>query len=718
MLTTQSEPPATAARVIWTKLALALTCLFVATSIWVIVWANPSAMSPVGHADVIAKLDGLEHALLDLAEGSILIGRSAAVSNVPERWRELYGNYRNQASQLDGKDPKVQEVRDSLLRIDAEVGRTEQIRRQLLDPTLADQEARALEAEFRSKISLALAEVREGKQRLSNRSVEDLRDKLSIWNIYFVVACLLGVALGAVLVAYDRKFARAVRTAKALEEKTGALREMEGRMQALLAAAPDAVLVLDESGIVRAAGASAERMFGYSAEEWRGLGLSIFLPTVSRRGGQALVGEAPREVRRTEAPARRKDGSEFPAEIVASRDRTLIVVFLRDVTARRQADEALRKERDFLAAVVNAADALVVVVDLQGRITWINRACQEKTGFISADIRGKLFSELLPIATGEGAPELRRAGAFPGRTGAGWVTREGQRRLISWHSADLMDAAGKLEQVALVGIDITHLAATERKATEQVGMLAAKIAQTFSNLLTRISGYSELVLHSLESNDPLRKDIGQIKDAGEQAALLTNELLAFSQKQVLRSEIVDVNAVLEGMESRLRRWVGPDIELKVDKAAEHGLVRADAEQLERVIVNLVTNAREAMPRGGCLSIRTADTEPDPDGAFQVLIAVGDTGCGMSQEIQARIFEPFFTTKDPGKSMGLGLSTAYGVIRRSGGSIRVSSEPGRGATFRIYLPAVEASGKTTPSPVMSGIPPAGNADPADRPAPQA
>jgi PAS domain S-box-containing protein len=215
---------------------------------------------------------------------------------------------------------------------------------------------------------------------------------------------------------------------------------------------------------------------------------------------------------------------------------------------------------------------------------------------------------------------------------------------------------------------------------EAVGRLAGGIAHDFNNLLTAINGYSELLLEELDHRHPRRRQVEEIRKAGERAAALTQQLLAFSRRQVLQPKILDLNLVVAGMEDLLRRLIGEDVELVTALDPGLGSVEADPGQIEQVIVNLAVNARDAMPQGGCLRIQTANA---PDG--RVVLSVGDTGCGMDRETMSHLFEPFFTTKGHGKGTGLGLSTVYGIAEQSGGRIEVESEQERGSIFRISFP---------------------------------
>ncbi|HXC34532.1 MAG TPA: ATP-binding protein [Candidatus Acidoferrales bacterium] len=304
------------------------------------------------------------------------------------------------------------------------------------------------------------------------------------------------------------------------------------------------------------------------------------------------------------------------------------------------------------------------------------------------------------------------------------VLPDGSQRIVSGHGEVVVNESG--EAVKMIGTvqDVTDLKQAEHalrvsedrllqsQKMEAVGRLAGGVAHDFNNILTIIGGYCAMSVQALDKNNPLQKNITEIQNAAERAASLTRQLLAFSRKQVLQPRVLQLNDVVQNMEKMLRRLIGEDIELSTLFDLRVGRVKADPGQLEQVIMNLAVNARDAMPRGGKLTIGTSNVVIDHKLKFRnrtldvgeyVLLAITDNGVGMTDEVKAHLFEPFFTTKGLGKGTGLGLATCYGIVSQSGGDIHVYSEPNCGTTFKIYLPRTDAL-----------LEPAGNADSSDMP----
>ncbi|HVH11056.1 MAG TPA: response regulator [Gemmatimonadales bacterium] len=284
-----------------------------------------------------------------------------------------------------------------------------------------------------------------------------------------------------------------------------------------------------------------------------------------------------------------------------------------------------------------------------------------------------------------------------------WKRKDGQRLTVVLYARAVRDEAGQIEYYETFVQDITEQRQLEGQVLhaqkmEAIGRLAGGVAHDFNNLLTVILSYSDMLLEDLAEDAASRPDIDEIRKAAVSASSLTRQLLAFSRQQVLQPVALDVNAVVAGTEKLLRRLVGEDVRLDTALTPELGIVKVDPGQLEQIIMNLAVNARDAMPRGGRLTIETGNVEMDEayvrghplahPGRY-VMLAVTDTGTGMDAATQARIFEPFFTTKEAGKGTGLGLATVYGIVKQSGGSIWVYSEVGHGTTFKIYLPRVDA-----------------------------
>jgi two-component system, cell cycle sensor histidine kinase and response regulator CckA len=464
-----------------------------------------------------------------------------------------------------------------------------------------------------------------------------------------------------------------------------------------------------------------ETMLGYTVEEWLqtpNFWLSIVHPE-----------DRPRTARAAADFADGKSSNTLEFRWVAKNGRALWVqtnsavitdeearpVGLRgvtiDITERKKTEAALREAEEKYRTIFENAVEGIFQSTPDGRFLAVNPAMARILGYESPE---ELLTHRTDIGTQHYVDENSRATLKQVLAEQGFVVgfecevfRKDMSRI--WTVENIR--AVRDEGGGPVYYEGSIEDITERKTLEQqlrqsqkmeaVGQLAGGIAHDFNNLLTAINGYSELTMMRLRAEDPLRRNLEEIKKAGDRAAALTRQLLAFSRKQVLQPKVLDLNSVVSGLENMLRRLIGEDVDLRTALKPEPGSVKADPGQIEQVIMNLAVNARDAMPRGGKLTIETGNIYLDEEYARRhvavspgqyVMLAVSDTGTGMDEQTRARIFEPFFTTKESGKGTGLGLSTVYGIVKQSGGNIWVYSEVGRGTTFKVYLPLVGEAGQ--------------------------
>ena len=417
-----------------------------------------------------------------------------------------------------------------------------------------------------------------------------------------------------------------------------------------------------------------------------------------------------------------KNGRLIPVEVSARRfdlgDKPFILGIVRDITARKQAQEEIAR----LAKAIEQAVETVVITDAEGRIVYANAAFEKSSGYSVAEALGK--NPRFLKSGKQDAAFYQQMWEVLGR-GETWRGRLQNKRkdgTLYQEEASISpvrDEWGRVVNYIALKLDVTREAELQAQLVqaqkmESIGRLAGGVAHDFNNLLTIINGYSKLAIAELKIGDPLREKLDEISKAGERAAGLTRQLLAFSRKQILQPCVLDLNIVVQDMRSMLERIMGEDVEVDFAFSAEAPTVHADPHQLEQVIMNLAVNARDAMPDGGRLTVRTTVTERDGNCAsvhpqagpgYCAVLTVSDTGVGMSEATRQQIFEPFFTTKGPGKGTGLGLSIVQGVIAQSGGCIRTFSEPGLGTTFEICLPlsadTVPEGEKAAPVTVVSG-----------------
>jgi PAS domain S-box-containing protein len=493
-------------------------------------------------------------------------------------------------------------------------------------------------------------------------------------------------------------------------------RESEELYRQLFELESDAIVLVDrESGQLLAANQAASNLYGYTREEL----LSMNRTDLSAEPEKTI--EATVHMR-TFIPLRwhrKKNGTVFPVEISGSyfefKGRSVFVSAIRDITNRKLIKEALEKSEEKFSKAFHSNPAAIVITDLTDQCyIEVNHTFEHLVGYRRDEIVGHTWAEL-PLWTD---PNLRdHAVTHLMRDGSirNWECRfrrkngdEGTGLL----SAELIEVDGK--QCAITStVDITeriHLQSQlgQAQKLESVGRLAGGVAHDFNNLLTIINGYGDLILKALPADHPLHSYAHEICKAGAHAVGLTGQLLAFSRKQVIEPSALEVNTIVNDTVVMLRRLIGEDISLTTSLDPSAGQVMADGHQLHQIIMNLAVNARDAMPDGGRLNIATSNADvaesdlaahPDARAGKYVVMSVTDSGVGMDQETLQHAFEPFFTTKERGKGTGLGLSTVYGIVRQSGGWIDAWSEVGRGSSFKIYMPRIDA-GPPEPKPEAS------------------
>jgi PAS domain S-box-containing protein len=377
------------------------------------------------------------------------------------------------------------------------------------------------------------------------------------------------------------------------------------------------------------------------------------------------------------------------------------------ITQREQQSsaEALRQSHNLLQSIMEGANEAIFVKDLQGRYLIINAPGAQLIGRSVQEVIGKDDRDLFPPDI---AHRVRQADQQVMQSGKAQTyeyvvtVAGGANRTLLATKSPYRQPRGNIIGLIGISLDITERRKLEEQLRqtqkmEAIGTLSGGIAHDFNNLLTVIKGYSRMVLDR-EQDEELRTQVEHIDQAAERAASLTRQLLAFSRRQVLQPKIFNLNALMLNLDRMLRRLIGEDIDMVTIAAPDLDSVKADPGQIEQVIMNLVVNARDAMPRGGKLTLETANVDFDEDYVLEhvgvspgryVMLAVSDTGVGMNSETRTHIFEPFFTTKEQGRGTGLGLSMVYGIVKQSGGDIWAYSEPGKGSTFKIYLPQVDA-----------------------------
>jgi two-component system, cell cycle sensor histidine kinase and response regulator CckA len=529
--------------------------------------------------------------------------------------------------------------------------------------------------------------------------------------------------------ACNRKLGRCRSKMSQLEKFAQSLVESEAKAKSILETAVDGIVIISSRGIIESFNPAAERIFGWKAREVIGQNVSILMPQPHRSRHDHYIQSYLRTGRNKiigigrETLAQRKDGSTFPIELAVSEvkldDRSIFTGIVRDITDRRQSASALKVSEERFRILVETMSDGLAVQDAQGHIIYVNPRFCEILGYERHCLIGRLVAELMDIGSRiVFQNELKDRQTHDGdMVELSLEKDDGEKIAVRVSAKALVGSEGAVMGSFLVITDITQIKKLQRQLIhsqkmEAVGRLAGGVAHDFNNLLMIIRGYADLVLAGLNKNHPHYNHILQIDQAGKRAEALTRQLLAFSRKQVLQPKVLSLLTTIPGIEQMLLRLIGENITLELKLEESTGLIKADEGQIEQVLFNLVVNARDAMPDGGTLTIESRNVQLDgmysrmesdiPAGSY-VVLTVTDTGIGMDQNTLSQIFEPFFTTKPKGHGTGLGLSTAYGIIKQSGGEITAYSDPGRGTCFKIHLPRIDSalgvqpSGETGPPP---------------------
>lgn len=489
---------------------------------------------------------------------------------------------------------------------------------------------------------------------------------------------------------------------------------IEERSRRLLDSAPDAMVIAGEDGRIVIVNTQTEKLFGYMREELLGQPVEVLVPERfwgnhrSHRKHYMRTPQARTMGAGSELYGIRRDGTEFPVEISLSPHHTdkgtLVSSTIRDITDRKRIEDALRQSEASFRAMIEGTYGVYRATP-EGKLLMLNEPMVRMLGYESE-------KELLAInlATGVFGKNEYTPLLFdqPGRqkqfvrSEAHWKRKNGETITVEISGRPVRSDKGAVLYYEVIAEDVSHIRGVEQRLRqvqkmEAIGRLAGGIAHDFNNVLGVGVAYSEMLAEKLQDNSELFPLLASISKALERGRTLTRQLLAFSRQQILQPQVIAVGDHLESIREMLGRVIGEDIQLSILREESDIRVKVDPAQFEQVLMNLVVNARDAMPQGGRLSIESSGIEideeycsrnPDARPGKHAMIAVTDSGCGMGTDVLSRIFEPFFTTKDHGKGTGLGLATIYGIVKQSGGHVTVYSEIGRGTTIKVYLPRTE------------------------------
>ena len=502
---------------------------------------------------------------------------------------------------------------------------------------------------------------------------------------------------------------------------------------ALLDALPAATLVLDAAARVVAWNHAAHALFGWTAAEATGRdGLDLLAPAHVREPARARIlafvgrADALGQTRRFESPLLHREGRELAGAVslavVAGGTGRVLVAVVEDLSPRRAAEAAVREGERRLRRIVDLVPQFIFAKDTEGRFVLVNEAVARAYGTTVEGLHGRRDADF--TATEEEVRHFRTDDLEVIRSGRPKTIREevltdatGRTRVLDTIKIPFTFHDGGEPCVLGVSTDVTErkrmeAALVQAQKMEAVGRLAGGVAHDFNNLLTAILGYTQLLEARLPEGSPLRRDTGPIREAADRATALTRQLLTFARRDRTRPQVVDLDALTAGLEPMLARLLGGAVTLDLRRAPAPLPVEIDPAQLEQVVVNLVVNARDAMPAGGPVrvalrgleAVATAATPPEATPRPWVELVVEDQGVGIPADVLPRVFEPFFTTKSPSGGSGLGLAICYGIVERAGGRIDVESVPGRGSTFRVRLPRAAAGAEpAAPRPPPARVP---------------
>jgi PAS domain S-box-containing protein len=483
-------------------------------------------------------------------------------------------------------------------------------------------------------------------------------------------------------------------------------KRVEEQFRLVVESSPSGMLMVNENGTILLVNRKIEQLFGYERTELMGQSVEMLVP---QRMRSHHAGDRKKFFSHFESRAMgegrdlygvRKDGEEFPLEIglnpIHTPDGMRVLASVVDISERKRAEQALKKERDFIDAVLETAGALVVVLDREGRILRFNRACEQTTGYSSEEVMDRYVWDLFMIpdeADGVKAVFKRLRGGEPRNEYENyWKVKDGVLKRISWSNTVLTDSHGAVEYIVAAGLDITDFKQIQEqlRKTEQVaelGTLASGMAHEIGTPMNVILGRAEYLLQRT-ADEGMKKGLTTIVTQVERITKVMNQLLAFARRRPAEHCPVDLGEIVGDSLEMFQERIAHS-RITVEQAIETNMppVYADRDQLMQVLINLVMNSLHAMPDGGRLRLSLAREKS------HVVLGVSDTGHGMPEEIRSKVFEPFFTTKDFGKGTGLGLTVVKGIIEEHGGTIAVESAVDKGTTFWIRLPLEEAPLKT-------------------------